>query len=369
MLKKTLLTALCLALLSSLALAEDPLRCFICAKKIKDAYIEYEGKIVCSQSCLGALLPKCATCGKSVSAGKGLKGEYLKLNGRFYCCQDCFEQSLPKCGTCGRPVKGGLKDQEGKLYCSQECYRQSLPKCEICRQTVESWTELGEHRYCRTCAQLPRCLGCQLFGAGVEMDDGRRICEKCLAGAVTGQHQAREIFNQVRKDMADKLKLSTGHKIHFRLVDAKELSRIVGRRAVNEEGYYHYRVTVEQGSGRVLSAEYSIYILSHLSPEKFRDVAAHELAHDLNQARYPRVSGSKHKQAVEGFAQYLSAVMNKHWGQDRLNSDKLNNVDPDYVAGFRRFQEIDRRGGMKAALDYMESLNKGKSANNTWEKR
>ncbi|HBE73366.1 MAG TPA: hypothetical protein DDW31_04660 [candidate division Zixibacteria bacterium] len=355
--RRILLSALCLAFLFSVSSAEDPLRCFVCGKKIKGAYIEYEGKIVCTQACLGALLPKCGTCGQPVSAGKGLKGEYLKHNGRYYCSQECFEQSLPKCGTCGKPVKGGLKDQEGKLYCCRDCYRQSLPKCAICGQPMEAWTEIADHRYCQACAKLPRCLGCQLPGAEVELDDGRTICKKCLEGAVVDQAEAQRIFDQVRKDMADRLKLKTEHEIGLKLVDARELSGVVGHRTMHENGYYHYKGTVEQGSGRVLSAEYRIYVLSHLSPERLRDVAAHELAHDINQARYPNVAGAKHKQAVEGFAQYLSAVMNKHWGQEALNTDKLNVVDPDYVKGFQKFLELDRDGGMKAVLDHMAKLN------------
>lgn len=360
MIKRSILAFLCLALLLSIAAAEDPLRCFICGKKIKGAYIEFEGKIVCSQACLGALLPKCAVCGKPVSAGKGLQGEYLKYNGKYYCSQECFEQSLPKCAVCGKPVKGGLKDQEGKLYCSKECYQQSLPKCEICGQPMEAWSEIEGHRYCQQCAQLPRCLNCGLPGAEAELEDGRHICKKCLEGAVTDQAQAQRLFDQVRREMSEKLKLSTDHPIAFRLVDARELSKIVGHQAVNENGYYHYKGTIDQSSGKTLSAEYRIYILSHLSPERFQDVAAHELAHDINQARYPRVTGKKDKQAVEGFAQYLSAVMNKHWGQDGLNADKLSNVDDDYVKGFQKFIELDRQGGMRAALDYMATLNGGR---------
>lgn len=357
MIRGSTIALLCLAFLLSVATAQDPVRCFVCGKKIKGAYIEYEGNIVCSQSCLGALLPKCATCGKPVSAGKGLKGEYLKYNNKYYCSQECFEQSLPKCGICGRPVKSGLKDQEGKLYCSKECYQQSLPKCEICGQPMEAWSEIEGHRYCQQCAQLPRCLNCQLPGAEAKLEDGRHICQKCLETAVVDQAQARRLFEQVRQDMADKLKLSTDHNISFKLVDLRELSMVVGREAVHENGFYHYRGTVDSRTGKTISAAYDIYILSHLSPQRFRDVAAHELAHDINQARYPKVSGSRHRQTVEGFAQYLSAVMNKHWGQDSLNSDKLNNVDDDYIKGFQKFMELDRQGGMKAALDHMAKLN------------
>lgn len=359
MLKKILAAVLCLSVLAAVAWTEDPLRCFVCGKKIKGAYIEFEGKIVCSQSCLGALLPKCATCGKPVSSGKGLKGEYLKYNSKYYCSQECFEESLPKCAVCGQPVKEGVKDQEGKLFCSKDCYRQSLPRCEICGQPMEAWSELEGHRYCQTCAKLPRCLGCGLPGADVELEDSRRICSKCLEKAVVDQLEAKKLFEQVRRDMAEKLRLATEHLIDFKLVDARELSKIVGHQTVHENGYYNYQGTIDQASGKTLSAQYRIYILSHLSPERFRDVAAHELAHDINQARYPRVSGKKNRQTVEGFAQYLSAVMNKHWGQDGLNADKLNNVDDDYVKGFQRFMELDRQGGMKAALDYMARLNRG----------
>jgi len=362
MLKYFLRLLIVLSLLGAMAASassQEVLRCFVCGKKIKGAYIEYEGKIVCSQTCLGALLPKCATCGKPISAGKGLKGEYLKYNGKYYCSQECFEQSLPKCAVCGRPVKGGLRDEEGKYYCSQECYKKTLPRCAICGQPMESWVEIAGHRYCQQCAQLPRCLNCGLPGAENHLHDGRHICNQCLPEAVAEPAQAEQIFAQVRQEMKKQLGLYTDHKIAFLLVDAEELSRAIGGRVNNENGYYHYKGLVDKGSGKTVSAEYRIYILSHLSPARFRDVAAHELAHDINQAKYPKVSGAKNKRIVEGFAQYLSALMNKYWGQDDLNRDKLHNGDEDYILGFQKFMEMDRQGGLRAALAYMEQLNQG----------
>lgn len=359
---RLLIVLFLLGSLAASAFSQEVLRCFVCGKKIKGAYIEYEGKIVCSQTCLGALLPKCATCGKPISQGKGLQGEYLKYNGKYYCSQECFEQSLPTCAVCGRPVKGGLRDQEGKYYCSQDCYQKTLPHCAICGQPMEKWVEIEGQRFCQQCSQLPRCLNCGLPGAGNDLGDGRHICDRCLKEAVVDPAQAEQIFVQVRQEMRKQLGLDSDHKIDFRLVDAKELSRAIGGQVSNENGYYQYKGLVEKGSGRTISAEYRIYILSHLSPARFRDVAAHELAHDVNQARYPRVAGSKNKRIVEGFAQYLSALMNKYWGQDDLNRDKLHNVDEDYIQGFQKFMELDREGGLRAALAYMERLNGTKAA-------
>jgi DNA-directed RNA polymerase subunit N (RpoN/RPB10) len=361
--KRTLLVMyLCLAGLFSLASAEDPVRCFICGKKIKGAYIEYDGKILCSQGCLGAVLPKCATCGKPVSAGQGLKGEYLRYNGKFYCSQACFDESLPKCGACGKPVNGGIKAADGKYYCCRECYQQSLPKCELCGKPLEAWTEIQGHIYCKECDDLPRCLNCDLPGAEVKLGDGRSLCNKCQPTAIMDQARAQELFDRVRADLKAQLGLSTDHAIAFHLVDGNELATVLGRRDFWERGFYRYHIKwLIRGKKKTVDSEtYDVYILSGMSENNFKDVAGHELAHDINKERYPNVEDTKGrgKDVVEGFAEYVASLLNHFYGNDGINQAKLKNEKKEYSGGYQKFLDLTGRGGLPAALAYMEKLNR-----------
>jgi len=372
MLKRILLLTMCLAFLFSLASADEPMRCFICGKKIKGAYIEYEGKILCSQSCLGALLPKCATCDKPVSTGKGLKGEYLKYNGRYYCNQRCFDESLPKCGACGKPVNGGIKAADGKFYCCRECYQQSLPKCEICGTPMEAWTEIQGHKYCKACAALPRCLNCNLPGAATRLADGRHLCSACQPKAIMDQARAQELFDRVRDDLKAQLGLSTDHAVAFHLVDGNELAAVLGHRNFWERGFYRYHIKWQiRGKKKTVDSEtYDVYVLSGMSEDNFKDVAAHELAHDINKEYYPKIEDIKgrDKDVVEGFAEYVASLLNHFYGNDGINQAKLQNEKKEYSGGYQKFLDLTGRGGLPAALAYMEKLNQGQAKTGSTKK-
>lgn len=360
--KRTLLLLLVLLplLWSSSALADS--QCAQCRKWItsKDSYIEHEGKIYCSQKCFARAMPKCAACGKSIAEGKGLAGGYVYTKDKYYCSDECFQKSLPLCAVCGKSVQGGLRDQQdkSKLYCSQECYRTTLPKCALCGAVMQSWTEIEGVKFCGQCARLPECFNCQMPGAGRESRDGRRWCDSCLALAVMDQAEAQKMFDQVRLDLKSHLGLSTPDTIAFHMVDADSLGRLLGHKNFAERGFYKYNVqyTVNKKKQKKVTRElFDIYILSGLSPENFRDVAAHELAHDINYRYFPRVQGQRE---VEGFAEYVSALMNQYWGQDKVNDTKLRNQQKEYAEAYKYFLKLGEKGGLKAVWEYMEGKNK-----------
>jgi hypothetical protein len=305
-------------------------------------------------------MPKCAACGKSIAEGKGLAGGYVYTKDKYYCSDECFQKSLPLCAVCGKSVQGGLRDQQdkSKLYCSQECYRTTLPKCALCGAVMQSWTEIEGVKFCGQCARLPECFNCQMPGAGRESRDGRRWCDSCLALAVMDQAEAQKMFDQVRLDLKSHLGLSTPDTIAFHMVDADSLGRLLGHKNFAERGFYKYNVqyTVNKKKQKKVTRElFDIYILSGLSPENFRDVAAHELAHDINYRYFPRVQGQRE---VEGFAEYVSALMNQYWGQDKVNDTKLRNQQKEYAEAYKYFLKLGEKGGLKAVWEYMEGKNK-----------
>ncbi len=343
-----------LLMLAAPSAGEQP--CARCGKAIAGDYLEFEGRPYCSQKCFESALPKCGTCGRPV--GEGVKrGEFIRAGGQAYCSEKCFEKSLPRCSVCGKPARRQLKssDDSTKVYCSNECYQTTLPKCRICNQALTNWTEIGRQKFCSQCAKLPRCLNCGLPGAREELPDGRHICGPCRTRAVAGQEEGQRLFDQVRRDMSAHLNLSTEHRIAFRLVDAAQLKALTGVEVFAEQGLYSHRwKTFHQTRAKVAGSDtFVVYILSHLDPDNFRSVAAHEIAHDLHGALFPRAKG---KEIEEGFAEYISSLMNTDWGCDSINQGKLNNQAQAYAQGYQRFLNISGGGGLAAVLAYLEKL-------------
>jgi hypothetical protein len=222
---------------------------------------------------------------------------------------------------------------------------------------LKKWVEVNDHKYCGDCANLPKCLNCQLPGADQKLTDGRHICSECIKAAVMGQDQAKNLFMQVRDDIYRHLKLRTENQIQFYMIDATDLATIVGHRNFTEQGFYSYsgRYRTVNGIKSLVSETYAIYILSALSPSYFRNAAAHELAHDLGRAFYPNV---RKKEDVEGFAEYISSLMNSYWGNDSLNRKKLRNQEKDYANAYQKFLKIGEENGLRDVMTYMEKQNR-----------
>lgn len=389
---------ICLALVlavaaAALAAGTGDIKCATCGRVIKKTrhYLEYNGKSYCSQTCLEAALPRCATCGKIVGDGNK-QGEFLKHKGKIYCSRACFEEALPTCAICGKPVNGGIladnkyycdtlchekalprceicgKPVNGglrsqldpdKAYCSQECFNATLPACDLCGARMQAWSALGDKKYCESCAKLPRCSDCQRPGAGFKLSDGRLLCKDCSSIAIFDTARAREMYEQVRLEIKEKLGLSTDHAIAFHLVDLDRLKRAARIRHSSERGFYRYYGQLRDSAGvrRMLKQTYDIYLLNGLRTEEFKDVAAHELAHDIQQRLYPRI---KDKVLKEGFAEYVASLMATAWGAERLNQERLRNEFKDYVAGYKQMAKIGADGGLAAVLDYLKKQNRAR---------
>jgi hypothetical protein len=366
--KRILLLLLVLLPLLWATAARADNQCAQCRKWIKanDSYIEHEGKIYCSQRCFAQAMPKCATCGKSIAEGKGLAGGYVYTKDKYYCSEECFQKSLPLCAVCHKPAKAYLRSKEdpAKVYCSQECYRTTLPKCALCGATMQSWTEIEGKKFCENCKKLPECFNCQMPGANREGKDGRRWCDSCFNIAITEPVKAEQLFLKVREDIKDQLGLSTLDTIRFHLVDADSLGLLLGHKQFAERGFYRYDVqftmvkkTVKKATRKIKRVDresFDIFILSGLSPENFRDVVAHELAHDINYRYFPN---AKDHRDVEGFAEYLSALMNQYWGQEKVNESKLRNLQKEYAEAYKYFLKLGEKEGLKAVVAHMQEKN------------
>ena len=196
----------------------------------------------------------CATCGKAIN------GPYKVYNEKPYCSESCLGAALPKCAVCGKPALKYIREtgDAEKIYCSVECFQTTLFRCEICGNPLTHWVSLGEHRYCPNCAKLPQCLNCRLPGADNRLADGRHICSKCLEAAIIDQKQADKLFRQAREDIYVYLNLRTSHPIQFFLRDAGTFAALVGKQSFNEQGYYQASEThqMRRGVKSIVSGNY-----------------------------------------------------------------------------------------------------------------
>ncbi len=309
----------------------------------------------------------CATCGKVIV------GSYKEYMGKPYCSMKCVEEVLPRCSVCNRSLadaKGQRKffKVNDRIFCSEECYLSALPTCRICGKSLQQWLEFKNHKYCEDCARLPKCLNCRLPGADKQLADGRHICSACLETAIVEKEQAEDLFREVRDDIYKHLNLRTGHRIEFYMVDADKLAAVIGRRSSTEQGFYSFnaRYRTLRGVKSLQSETCAIYLLSALSPSYFRNAAAHELAHDLGHALFPNVLK---EEDVEGFAEYISSMMNSYWGNDSLNEEKLRNQERNYAAAYRKFLKLAEQNGLADVMDYMEKQNQSPTTRDIKGKR
>ena len=220
---------------------------------------------------------------------------YVISKGKFYCDQECFEKSLPKCIVCGKPVINGFKSN-GKKYCSEECLSSTWNKCSLCGKRISSGYHFGNKDgvyFCKDCMEKPKCFLCGHPDNCKELSDGRLICSNCEKTAINDLPAAEEIFNKVRFNMKEKLGLSTGNNIRFKLVSVQELNKEYQSQH-SEESMEHGLFIHEQliqtivrtrtlfgfelGSKteKIVTNDYLILILFSLTKDKFIEVEAHE---------------------------------------------------------------------------------------------
>ena len=305
----------------------------------------------------------CSVCGKRIT------GQYIKADGRIFCSQCCLDKIKPKCCVCGRPAT--IKTSTGKYYCSEQCLKKSWPVCSNCGRHVPSGIKRGPYGVflCKACAAKPKCFCCGMPASG-KLHDGRYICKTCERTAVMTQEKALTISREVRKLMKDKLGIYTDHELSFALVDQKQLK---AKKPVDdgakELGIFRYEKTVETTktvkklNGRkitdvkseVKSETYSIYYLYGIPENRFREVAAHEIAHDWMQAYYPNISDLKIK---EGWAEYVASLVNNLYGRVYMNKRMELNKNKIYGDGYRMIKNYVKKYGMKGLLDLFEQKNK-----------
>lgn len=317
--------------------------------------------------CFGAELfaqsLRCSQCGAAIKPGT----QYLKSGDKIFCSNACFEKysqaRLPKCAVCGKPVQKGFT-KDGKAYCSKECLSTTWPKCIVCGRRSAQGALIGGDQskfVCTDCAAKPRCFVCSMPGDWRTLDDGRRLCDSCGKTAVFDADRAARVYDEVRGVLRSKLRLDSGRRPELKLVGLDELERKSTNLSSGMEfGLFEYAATVETitttrgtllGPKKVVETRkekteesVTISVLYGLPEAKLSEVLAHELGHDWMQVHYPKIKDNKVK---EGWAEYVSWLVNRLYGRQEMNKRIEGNPDQYYGDGFRMVKGVADKEGME----------------------
>lgn len=352
--KRTIFWLLSFILCSVCSLSVVSETCKICYKTIKPNSSFYTSKGVnyCSKKCLIKSRPPCEVCQKR-------KIKMLKYVGKNFCSEACVRYFAPKCAGCQQSLfqKKFFKDN-GKKYCSKHCLAKNQPPCFTCgAQTLEFYTYLNR-RYCPTCSKLPRCNSCTHPSKGWGLNDGRTLCNRCVTTGINTFERAKIEYEKVRKVLATKFAILTSNDISLNLVNANGLKKVEHDYNENERGLYTHKVDTLYSVGllggkKVQSqkTKMNIYILSFLPQDMFREVVAHELMHNWLALNYPEI---KDPVIIEGMAEFMASLINKHFGRLSRNKRMLENEDEVYGKGYRKILRVTRGRGIEGLKSWLK---------------
>jgi len=348
----TKLSQILLILFTAMTLVAET--CSYCNKRIEPGqkYFNYNNKIFCSKSCIIKTRPHCATCGKQAL-------NMINYMGKYFCSDQCAKYLAPTCDWCHKSLyQKKFFTENNKRYCSRECLAHVQPPCSICgRRTLEYSTYLNQ-RYCPNCIKLPRCNSCTRPCHPLRLHDGRLICRKCKITGIRDSETANSIFKEVKNILSTKYNIATSDKIKFHLVDVNQLKKIDHEYNPNERGLYTheaYTTYIESvpGHKEILSQKrkMNIYILSFLSKDMFREVAAHELMHNWQALYYPQIKDLAIK---EGLAEFTASIINKYYGKPSRNRRMMHNSDQIYGDGYRQIYKASHGKGIPGVKQWLK---------------
>ncbi|PCJ63358.1 MAG: hypothetical protein COA79_00700 [Planctomycetota bacterium] len=331
--------------------------CEICKNKIKAgvSFYRVKSKTYCSKKCLRKTLPKCSVCKKH-------SDKIYRKEGKEY-CKPCIIAAAPKCSICKVTTFGkSFLKKENTIYCTEKCYLTTIAECVLCKKKELGMSKIENTHYCSKCIKLPQCNSCSLISNEQMQLDGRQICTSCLTYGIQSQNDAYKIYIEVKELLKSKFNIETTVGLPMKIVDMDEMKRIKEDNNSQERGLYHVsrlirHKVIKQGDVIIkrekieTKATRNIYILTYLPKRDFIKVAAHELMHDWVALNYPKL---KEEKICEGLSEYLSSLVNIHYGNDKLNLRMEKNKNPIYGGGYRFIKLKDKGGGIVDIKNWLQ---------------
>ena len=227
-------------------------------------------------------------------------------------CDECYQQRL-RCATCNTPVGGQAYMLEGdmRFYC-RHCFNER-PRCDTCDRPV------GDTYWTR--------------------EDGRKLCERCRATAVTDPSVAYALYGRVRAALAQELGMSMRHTCQLKLVNRKQLLSIVEKSSLHsldaDSRGRCFGLFLSQGRHKAIFIEYGLPQIVLL------EVMAHEYAHAWQSEH---CLGRSSDEVQEGFAEWGAYKLLCKWGCSR-RAERMLRRDDLYGRGLKTVLAWEARGG------------------------
>ena len=307
---------------------------------------------------------RCSECNRKIS------GKYFRTaRGESFCSRGCFEKTLPKCAKCRSVCGKDAVTLLNKTFCSRKCAT-SFFRCSSCRNGMTQFTTyttlIGEKLLiCPDCKNKAPCYYCAIPGASVKLNDGRKICRKCRAAAVTDQKEVQRIFKTIRYNLAKWYGFDRKHDIELHIVGLPELEKnsasLYRPEGSRQLALMSYRAKIKQKLNRkgevkkqrVVDDECHIFVLHTVPRKQLIDALAHELTHDHLRHNVGKV---KELADEEGFSELVASLYNTKIGNTRLNKLKEANPDKIYGDGFRKMRQLYLQNGksLKKTMEYLK---------------
>lgn len=227
-------------------------------------------------------------------------------------CAQCYRERL-RCATCGSQVgaRAFMLEGETRIYC-ERCYKQR-PRCDTCGRPV------GLHYQIRP--------------------DGRQLCDRCQATAISDPNQAHQLYRRVRAALAQSLGMNLREPCQLKLAGRDHLLELIDKSSLYsldaDSRSRCFGLFIREGSYRAIFVEYGLPQIVLL------EVVAHEYAHAWQSEN---CWGEATPTLQEGFAEWVVYKLLEGWGCNRRSERMLRREDL-YGQGLKQMLDWEREWG------------------------
>jgi hypothetical protein len=290
----------------------------------------------------------CGYCNRVIS------GQYVEAEGVYYHPEHFL------CAQCNRPINGDYVSYQGKNY-HHRCYKLHVAlRCSLCGQVIDGeyiYDYWGNAYHAWHQGKTPQCEYCNRFiseeltGGSATYRDGRTVCGICRRSAVTSEHRAQLLMEEVAGLLGKfGMSVDTEHlKLH--LLDLDGIKEKTGQYH-SLQGYADYRET-SRLFGLVREHDINVYVLWGMPEAEVISTLAHELTH-VWQFRHGRTDNDP--ALCEGSSNLAAYLVCRQYADPYFAYviEKLQkNNDPVYGEGFRRVKRLADDSGITNWLTWL----------------
>jgi protein DA1 len=201
------------------------------------------------------------------------------------------------------------------LFAGGGAYAQVGDVCVSCEEVIKTEILMFASPYhkerqpvCSACAALQKyCFTCRLPAKkGLDLKDGRVICQRDAKAAILSGEEAKMMFEEVKRDMILMLrgsKIFPDRNVKFALTDRVELESL--SRLKRFPSTHNALLGLTRSRAKGDDFEHEITVLAGMPRNKFLGVCAHEYGHAWMQENLDK-GRTLDSDAIEGFCELLA---------------------------------------------------------------